>query len=165
MTPPKDPLAVPPDLVALQRFSKVMDSAIRLPILGVEVGLDALLGLVPGAGDVLGAVLGLGAVVAGLRHRVPMGVLLRLVGNLLLDLGLGTVPVVGDVADMLFRANRRNVALVLEHRDASQPPRPLWGMVAVVLVPAGVVLTGVTMVMAAVLTWAWAALGSLWGAM
>lgn len=78
------------------------------------VGLDALMGLVPGLGDALGAVVAGSVLIAALRAGVPAAVAVRMLLNIALDACVGAVPVAGDVFDAGFRANARNLTL-LEH--------------------------------------------------
>jgi uncharacterized protein DUF4112 len=80
-------------------------------------GLDAVLGLFPVAGDVLSAGIAVALIGRSLKYGVPHELIGRMLGNVLLDLILGSVPVAGDVADMWFRANLRNVALLREYLD------------------------------------------------
>ena len=75
--------------------------------------VDPLIGmLLPGIGDLLGSLFGLYIVAIAARRRLPAIVIARMLLNLALDAGLGIVPVIGDLADVAFRANRRNVALL-----------------------------------------------------
>ena len=101
---------------SIERLARLMDSAVRLPIIG-PVGLDAVLGLVPVAGDVLSAAIAVSLVGRSLKYGVPHELIGRMLGNVLFDLLLGAMPVAGDVADMWFRANTRNVALLRAYLD------------------------------------------------
>jgi hypothetical protein len=103
-------------LIALAR---IMDSAITLPGVCRGVGLDALLGLVPIAGDAVSALIGLYSVVQARELGASRWLLARMVGNLLVDAALGTVPIAGDVADVFFRAHRRNLELL--QRELKEP--------------------------------------------
>ena len=76
------------------------------------MGLDPLVGLVPGAGDVLTMVATGSTLIDGRRYRVPLLVLLRMIVNMALDSFVGAIPVVGDAFDFVFKANRRTVALL-----------------------------------------------------
>jgi hypothetical protein len=114
---------LPPDLVALRRFAHVMDEAFAIPGTKIRVGLDALLGLIPGIGDVTGAVLSTWIIAGALRHRVPMRVILRMVLNVAIDLIFGAIPVAGDVFDFLYEENMKNMRLLEKHRDRTRPPR------------------------------------------
>jgi hypothetical protein len=98
---------------SIERLARIMDSAIRIPGIG-RVGLDALLGLVPVAGDAASAAVSLSLIARSLRYGVPRNVVARMLANVLVDLLLGAIPVVGDLADLWFRANERNVALLKE---------------------------------------------------
>lgn len=100
---------------ALRRFrrlSDVFDGAFRVPGTRLRFGADALVGLVPVAGDVAGAAFALYGVWTARRVGAPVPVLARMVANAALDLLLGLVPGVGDVADFLFPAHARNRRLL-----------------------------------------------------
>lgn len=114
---------LPRDLVALRRFAYFMDEAFAIPGTPIKVGLDAVLGLIPGIGDVIGGVLSSWIVVGALRHRVPAPVILRMLLNIGIDLLFGSVPVAGDVFDFLYEENVKNLRLLEKHRDRRRPPR------------------------------------------
>jgi len=95
----------------LRRLAWLMDSAIRLPG-GFRIGFEGLIGLIPGIGDVLGALLSSYIVVEAARMKVSGSVLMRMVLNVALELGIGLVPIVGDLFDFVFKANMRNVQLI-----------------------------------------------------
>lgn len=94
---------------ALARFS---DDLITIPGTGIGIGADAVIGLLPGIGDLLGTGFSASIMLDAIRQRVPHTVLARMAWNMLLDAGLGYVPVAGDVADVLHRANRKNYRLL-----------------------------------------------------
>ena len=114
---------LPQDLVALRKFAFLMDQAFPIPGTNIRVGFDAVLGLIPGIGDVLGAVLSTWIIAGALRHRVPVRVILRMVANVAIDLIFGAVPVAGDVFDFLYEENMMNMRLLEKHRDRTRPPR------------------------------------------
>ena len=99
---------------SIERLANAMDSAVRLPIVG-GVGLDSLLGLVPVAGDLTSAAVSISLIARSVRYGVPQEIVTKMLANVLVDLLLGAVPVVGDLADMWFKANVRNVAMLKEY--------------------------------------------------
>lgn len=110
-------------LTSLARLSRVLDAAIRIPGTDIRVGLDPLLGLIPGLGDWAGA-LGSGYI---LLRAADLGVaratLLRMAANIGVDFMAGSVPVLGDIFDVGWRANERNMALLRAHLDAPERRR------------------------------------------
>lgn len=93
-------------------LARLLDDAVRIPGTRIGLGLDALLGLLPVGGDLAsGAIGGYGLWVAR-RMGAPASVLLRMAGNLALDAVIGAVPLLGDLFDVGFRANLRNLALL-----------------------------------------------------
>lgn len=108
--PPADPL--------LERIAWFTDNAIPIPGTRFRIGLDALLGLFPAVGDVLGAAIQVGLMILAVtRYNVPRPVAARMIANILLDLGVGSVPLFGDLFDAGFKANTRNVRLLRELTD------------------------------------------------
>lgn len=119
---------LPRDLAALRRFATLMDEQFAIPGLRQRIGLDALLGFVPGVGDVGGALLSSWIILGALRHRVPAIHILRMVLNVAVDTMVGSVPVLGDIFDILFKENVDNVELIFRHRDPTRPPRNAFGI-------------------------------------
>lgn len=98
----------------IERVARIMDSAVKVPIIG-PVGLDALLGLFPVAGDATSAAISVMLVARSIKYGIPRDIIARMLANVLLDLLMGAIPVAGDLADIWFRANARNVALLREY--------------------------------------------------
>lgn len=122
---------LPRDLQAMKRFARLMDEAVRIPGTQRRVGLDAAIGLIPGIGDALGAAISMWVVAAALRHRVPMVRIARMVFNIVVDLVVGSIPVAGDVFDLLFTENVGNVNLLIRYRNKNKPPRSVGSVMAV----------------------------------
>jgi hypothetical protein len=118
--------AGPADLASslgrVRRLADWLDTRFVVPGLGWRFGLDGLLGLVPGAGDTILSLISLYIVAEAWRLGVRKRTLARMIGNVLVDAGVGAIPVAGDVFDFLWKANRRNVAL-LEADLAAQQAR------------------------------------------
>jgi hypothetical protein len=104
--PPEDPLA------RARTLAKLLDSAVRVPGTGIRFGADAVFGLVPGLGDVAGAALAGYLVILAQRLGAPRAVVLRMLGNVAVDTIAGTVPLAGDLFDVAFKSNTRNIALL-----------------------------------------------------
>jgi hypothetical protein len=102
----------------LDRTARFMDTAVRVPGTNIRFGADSVLGLVPGLGDVAGAIISLAIVNEARRMGVPNDKLIRMVVNVAVDGFLGAVPVIGDIFDVYFKANRRNVLIIQEHFDS-----------------------------------------------
>ncbi|HEY7568699.1 MAG TPA: DUF4112 domain-containing protein [Gemmatimonadaceae bacterium] len=126
------------DLERANRLARLLDSAIRIPVIGVRLGADALLGLVPGGGDAVAALLGAYPILLAVRHRLPHTLVLRLLGNMALDATVGAVPVIGDLFDIGFKSNLRNQQLI--ERYAAEPARTGRSSKVIVWIAVGGVL-------------------------
>ncbi len=101
----------------LEKLAWLLDASIRLPGTRFRFGLDGLVGLVPGIGDLIGALVSLYIMFQSARAGAPGSVLLRMLGNIVIEALVGLVPLLGDVFDMAFRANLRNVALLRNYQQ------------------------------------------------
>lgn len=125
----------------MESLAWLLDNSIRIPFLGYRIGLDALLGLIPGIGDATGALLSGYIFYSAFRMKAPLSVLSRLALNIIVELVLGMVPIIGDVFDATFKANMRNMRLVNAwldkpretHRDSKLLLGGLGGGIGIVL--------------------------------
>ena len=106
MTPASDPLA------RARTLARLLDSAVKVPGTGIRFGADAVVGLIPGLGDVGGAALAGYLVILAQRLGAPRAVVLRMLANVAVDTIAGTVPLIGDLFDVAYKSNIRNVALL-----------------------------------------------------
>lgn len=111
--PPTDTAA----LDRIRRLARLLDTSIPLPG-GYRIGWDAIIGLIPGFGDGVGAVLSAYIVIEALRLGASKEVVTRMVGNVAVEALFGAVPFLGDVFDAAFKANVRNVQLLETHLGA-----------------------------------------------
>jgi hypothetical protein len=132
---------LPRDLVALRKFAVLMDEAVRIPGTSRGIGLDAALGFIPGFGDAIGALLSAWIVIGALRHRVPLIHVARMVANVLIDLTIGEIPIVGDLFDIAFEENVINMRLLLKYRDRGRPPRSFPSIAIASLVVVAIIAT------------------------
>jgi hypothetical protein len=108
-------------LERLRRWAQLFDAAFRIPGTEFRFGLDPLVGLVPGIGDLASPLLTIAILWQAAQLRVPKIVLARMVLNALIDAGVGAIPVVGDAFDFAWRANEWNMALLERHAMAGRP--------------------------------------------
>jgi hypothetical protein len=102
---------------SIERIARLMDAAVRVPVVG-PIGLDAVLGLFPVAGDLISGGIAVLLIGKSLKYGVPHDVIARLLANVLFDVVIGAVPVAGDLADIWFRANTRNVAILRDYLES-----------------------------------------------
>jgi hypothetical protein len=115
-----------------ETLTRWLDDLVRIPGTKIGFGLDGLLGLlVPGAGDAVTGIGSLSLLLLALRRGVPSVVIGRMVINIGIDALLGTIPVVGDIFDFGYKANRRNLELIRRH-DADPLRKPSAGDYALV---------------------------------
>lgn len=107
----------------LRQLAYLLDDRFRIPGTKYRIGLDGLIGLIPGVGDAATTLLSLYIVLEARRHGVPVTKLGRMGLNVGLDAVLGAVPLVGDLFDVAWKANRRNLALLLDHVEAESQAR------------------------------------------
>jgi len=104
---------------SLERLSWLLDDLIRIPGLNWRFGLDALVGLIPGFGDTATSLASFYILVSAVRYGVPKVTLLRMGMNIGLDYVVGSLPFVGDLFDVFWKSNQRNVALLSERATVS----------------------------------------------
>jgi hypothetical protein len=108
----------------LQRLEILLDEAFRIPGTSIRFGLDGIIGLVPGLGDVLAGLLSLIIPLAAWIRGAPYVTLLRMAANVGIGVLIGSIPVLGDIFDIAWKANRRNYQLLRRH--LSEPRRHTW---------------------------------------
>ncbi|MEQ9332090.1 DUF4112 domain-containing protein [Thalassobaculum sp.] len=96
----------------IEALARLLDDRFRVPGTSIRFGLDGLIGLVPGLGDVATTLVSLYVVARARDLGAPGGVLAMMLGNILLDTAVGAIPVLGDAFDIAFKANRRNLGLL-----------------------------------------------------
>jgi len=158
-TPPSaadEPLPqLAPELELLARW---MDGVFRVPGVGWRFGLDAILGLLPGIGDTATSVASLYILTAAHRYGVTRATLLRMALNIVLDTTVGALPLVGDIFDVYWKSNQRNVALLNRHMLATQSEQgklqrsDRWFVVLLIMLLALLMIASIV-VAALLLTW------------
>jgi len=108
----------------LDFFAHLLDDWFRVPFTPIRVGLDGLIGLIPGLGDVLAGIASFVLVLAAWVRGVPYVTLLRMMVNIAIEVLVGSIPLFGDIFDIAWKANRRNYKLMTRH--LRQPHRHTW---------------------------------------
>lgn len=106
---------MPAGLSNLNALAKIMDAQFRIPGTDIRFGIDALVGLIPGVGDVVTFLISSYMVSTAAKQGVSNYVLVRMILNIILDGLVGAIPILGDVFDVVFKANQRNMKLLQEH--------------------------------------------------
>jgi hypothetical protein len=105
----------PARIQGLRTLTKLLDSAFQIPGTRIRFGLDALIGIVPGIGDAIGAIFSAVIVFQAARLGVSRATLTRMIGNVALDTVVGEIPILGDLFDAGWKANTKNLALLEAH--------------------------------------------------
>lgn len=116
----------PAELKSLDAYSKLLDSKFRIPGTNIRFGLDFIIGLVPFGGDILSFLFSSGLVLTMARHGVSGRVVGKMLWNVFLDTVVGSIPLLGDVFDLFYKANRRNYKLLEKHYGQGAYQGSIW---------------------------------------
>ena len=111
------------EICRLEAIADSLDSKFVIPGTKLRFGLDFVLGILPGVGDGVAAVPAAYLILEAQRLGAPPALLMRMGFNVLLDLAVGAIPLVGDLFDFGFKANRRNIALLKQYLGIDEIPR------------------------------------------
>jgi hypothetical protein len=123
----------------LDKLAQLLDTALLIPGTRFRIGLDGLLGLIPGVGDTIGAALSAYIILEAARLGFPKRTLLRMGGNVAVEALVGVVPILGDIFDIAWKANVRNLALLRANRNEiirrdERSPHQIISLLVVVIV-------------------------------
>ncbi len=146
----------------VRRLSHLLDNAFPIPGTSYRIGLDPLLGLLPGGGDFLGATLSAYIVLEGARLGLPRHILGQMVTNIIFETIAGSVPVLGDLVDATWKANAKNIAIMEEQLNVPRQSKQKTDWLFLTLLFAGLVLVVIVMasISIALLRWLLAAITS-----
>lgn len=105
----------------IRRLTRLMDTAFRVPGLGLKVGLDPIIGLIPGVGDLVATATSAYIIILATQFRLPKGILGTMILNVALEFVVGTIPLLGDIFDAYFKSNVRNLDLLEKHLATVSP--------------------------------------------
>lgn len=109
-----------PILADLDLLADLLDSRWRIPGTSIRLGMDALAGLIPLVGDAATGIVSVYIVLRAREHGAGNALIARMVGNVALDTIVGSVPIVGSIFDVYFKANKRNIRLLKRHLDRTR---------------------------------------------
>lgn len=133
----------------LRAIATVLDDAVGIPGTRIRFGLDALLGLLPGAGDAVTGVVSGYAIILAARLGAPPVVIARMAMNVLVDVATGTIPLLGDLFDVAWKSNRKNVNLLERYQaDPQKVKSGSWVVVILALLVIVAAIVGVFMLAA-----------------
>lgn len=125
-------------------LARLLDDLIRIPGTNIGIGLDPIIGLIPGVGDMIGGLMSSYILMVAAQEGVPASVLTRMLGNIALDSLVGVVPVLGDLFDVGMKSNRRNIDLLERYlASPSRTKAASRGVVALVILAAILLVVGV----------------------
>lgn len=104
----------------IRKLSRLMDTSIRIPGINFRIGLDPIIGLIPGAGDLISTVFSAYIIFLATRFRIPSQDLGQMTFNVALEAIVGTVPLVGDVFDAFYKSNMRNLEILEQHLSKAE---------------------------------------------
>jgi hypothetical protein len=130
----------PATLERLRKLSNLLDNAIGIPGTPFSIGLDSILGLIPGGGDIIGGIFSAYIVFTSARMGLPKETLVRMVLNIVLDILIGTVPVLGDLMDFAWKANTKNMELLETNLKYPQPTTKKADRSFIILLLVGLIL-------------------------
>ena len=102
-------------LVRLRQLSKNLDESFTIPGTRIKFGMDALLGLVPGGGDLVSGIFSLYMLRAAMKMNLPKRAIFSMLANIILDTTVGVIPVAGDIFDVFWKSNKRNMNIIEKH--------------------------------------------------
>ena len=105
----------------IRKLSRLMDTSIRIPLTGFRIGIDPIIGLVPGAGDLISTAFSAYIIFLATRFGIPRQDLAKMIFNVGLEAVVGTVPLVGDLFDAFYKSNIRNLAILEQHLTVVEP--------------------------------------------
>ena len=132
-------------LLRLQLLSQRLDESITLPGTKYKIGIDPIIGLIPGGGDVIGGILSMYIMHTGIKMGVQKTVVIKMFRNIALDFIIGWIPIIGDIFDTVWKSNQKNVKLI-EDSLAVEDDNTLLGhiMILLLILILVVVVTSVT---------------------
>lgn len=142
-----------PQLKMVDGFSRLLDTKFKIPGTDIRFGLDFLLGLVPGAGDLVSLGMSGVLVTTMAKHGASPRLAARMLFNVALDALVGTIPILGNIFDLVYKANYRNAVLMREYYEEGRHTGSVWPVVMGVIVTLLAIFIGVIWAIASLFGW------------
>jgi Domain of unknown function (DUF4112) len=139
----------------LRRLSKVMDNAIAIPGTKFRFGLDPILGLLPGGGDTITGGLSAYIVVEAARMGLPREILYKMVGNILIDSFAGAIPILGDLFDVGWKSNVKNIELLEKHLEIAEDSKSNTLFIIGLIILLTIIILGFAAITVFTVGWLW----------
>ena len=139
----KPPAVLPQELKGMEWIARWMDAKFRIPGTSFRFGLDGLLGLIPGVGDLSTFAVSGYLVLLMARNGASGYVLSRMILNIVIDAALGAIPVIGDLFDFVHKANVKNMKLMQQYYQEGRYRGSAWRVIIPVLIILGLILAGI----------------------
>ncbi len=146
----------------VETISRLMDSQFVLPGTKFRFGLDPILGLVPFLGDISTFAVSGALVLTMARHGASRALVIRMVVNIVLDLIIGSIPILGSIFDFAYKSNDRNVKLLREHYHEGKHQGSGSGFLAMVIIILLLALGLVMFGLVKIISWAWTYIEQMW---
>ena len=144
----------------LDGLAKLMHAQFKVPGTNIRFGIDAIIGLIPGIGDVAGLMVSGYMIVVLATNGASGFVLARIILNVLIDALFGTIPILGDLFDIAFKSNQRNMKLVHQHYLEGKHQGGAWKVIVPLLVLLFLILVGIVWLAYTLLVWFVAFIGN-----
>ena len=155
ISPQRVPAKPLPEFEWIDKMSTLLDNKFKIPFTNITFGVDFLIGLIPTVGDWLSFGISSILVLAIVRRGVGIGMLLKMMGNITLDATVGSIPILGVLFDLRFKANRRNVAMLKQYYvENPNPPSAKRSFLAVFLM-FFLVMIGMLILVFKLIGWLW----------
>ena len=153
--------ATPAKIKWLDNVSAFLDNQFKIPGTETRFGLDFIIGLIPGAGDIASFGISSVLVLTMVRYGASGRVVLQMLWNILLDTTIGAIPIVGDIFDLYYKANRRNFDLLKKHyAEGAYQGNGLWIVITVFILLIALFI-GVIYLVGKLVAWSWTYLASM----
>ncbi len=139
----RHPAPQPKEFKGMEFLTRWMDAKFRIPGTNFRFGLDGLLGLIPGVGDLSTFAVSGYLVLLMARNGASGYVLARMIFNIVIDAALGTIPFIGDLFDFVHKANVKNMKLMQQYYQEGRHRGSAWKVIIPVLIVLGLILAGI----------------------